>query len=154
MRSTLAAALVAGLLLALTPAATGAAGSLPLGRYKGQTSDGHVFQFTVERSTKASNPRKITHFYLVYDIADCRSGPIRQPFFASVYYGATAGRRGKFSRDINTAATTANKVQLSLTGAFRSGGASASGSFRVGVVGRCALGADSTKLTFKVKRTT
>jgi len=46
----------------LTPSATGAAGSLPLGRYEGQTSDGSVFQFTVERSKKANNPRKITHF--------------------------------------------------------------------------------------------
>jgi hypothetical protein len=142
----LRAVLAAALLLALAPAATDAAPTLPLGRYTGQTGDGHVFQFTVQRSAKANHPRKITHFYLVYDIANCRSGPIRQPFFTSVYYGATATKRGTFAR------TLGGERQLQLTGRFRSGGASASGSFKVGIAGKCPITAATPKLTFKVKR--
>lgn len=94
------------------------------------------------------------HFYLVYDIAGCRSGPIRQPFFASVYYGKTASRRGRFSRDIGLHSPGAGKTgerQMSLTGRFTSAGR-ASGSFRVGVIGRCPLDPSATPLTFKVKR--
>ena len=83
MRSAVCAALVTVLVLA--PSAAGVASLPQVGRYKGQTGDGHVFQFSVERSHKANSPRKITHIWLVYDIADCRSGPIRQPFFASVF---------------------------------------------------------------------
>ena len=142
----LRAALAAALLLVLLPAATDAAAPLPLGRYTGQTSDGHVLQFTVERSAKADHPRKITHFYVVYDIANCRSGPIRQPFFAGVLYGADAAKRGTFSR------TLGGERQLRLTGRFRSGGASASGSFRVGIAGTCPITAATKKLTFRVTR--
>jgi hypothetical protein len=31
-----------------------------------------VLQFTVEPNRNPTAPRKITHFYLVYDIAGCR----------------------------------------------------------------------------------
>ena len=154
MRSTLAVALVAVLLLALTPALTSAGTALPLGRYTGQTGDGHVFQFTVVRNKNPAYPRRITHFYLVYDIAGCRSGPIRQPSFASVYYGNTANRRGTFARDLghhSQGPGTTGEVQLSLTGRFTSA-TKASGSFRVGVFGKCPLDASSPVLTFKVKR--
>jgi hypothetical protein len=155
MRSTVCAGLAAALLLSLTPGITGAAAPLPLGRYTGTTSDGHVFQFTVARSAKPTSPRKITHFWVVYDIAGCRSGPIRQPFFASVYYGKTKSRRGTFSRDIPRHGPSAGKtgdVQLSLSGRFTSP-SRASGTFRVGVIGRCPLNAGSPALTFHVKRT-
>jgi hypothetical protein len=142
----LRACLAAALLLALAPTATDAAAPLPLGRYTGQTGDGHVFQFTVERSAKANRPRKITHFYLVYDIAGCRSGPIRQPYLTTVYYGATASKRGTFAR------TLGGERQLQLTGRFRSGGAGASGSFKVGIAGRCPITAATEALTFRVTR--
>ena len=99
MRLALCAALVASLTPALTSAAAGAASLPQIGRYKGQTGDGHVFQFSVERTHKANAPRKITHFWLVYDIADCRSGPVRQPFFASVFK-TPASPHGAFSRTI------------------------------------------------------
>jgi len=154
MRSTLAVALVAMLMLALTPAPTSAGTALPLGRYTGQTSDGHVFQFTVVRNKNPAYPRRITHFYLVYDIAGCRSGPIRQPSFASVYYGNTANRRGTFARDLghhSQAPGKTGEVQLSLTGRFTSA-TTAGGSFRVGVLGKCPLDPSSAALTFKVKR--
>jgi hypothetical protein len=94
MHSAVCAALAASLALALTSVASGAASLPQIGRYKGQTGDGHVFQFSVERSHKANSPRKITDLWLVYDIADCRSGPVRQPFLASVFQdpGVTARR--------------------------------------------------------------
>jgi hypothetical protein len=153
MRCVLCTVVATSLLLALTPAVTGAAAPLPLGRYTGTTGDGHVFQFTVERSAKPLSPRKITHFWLVYDIAGCRSGPIRQPFFASVYYGKTASRRGSFSREIPRAPgpPKTGQVQLSLSGKFTSP-SRASGTFRVGVVGRCPLDQNGPTLTFSVKR--
>lgn len=150
-RAVLAAALVVP---AALPAAVGAAGgSLPRpGRYTGQTGDGHVFQFTVEPSRKPGHPRKITHFYLVYDIAGCRSGPVRQRFFASVPSGPPASRRGTFSRDVNTSATArAGLAQLSLTGRFTSP-TRASGSFRVGVAGKCPIDDTTTSLTFHARR--
>ena len=66
--------LAALLLLAVGSGGAGAASpKLPLGRYIGQTSDGHVFQFTVVRNANPTYPRRITHFYLVYDLAGCRS---------------------------------------------------------------------------------
>ena len=61
MRSALCAALVASLTLALTAAAGGAASLPQIGRYKGQTGDGHVFQFNVEASYKA-NSSEDPHF--------------------------------------------------------------------------------------------
>ncbi len=154
MRSALAAALVTLLVLALTPGLTSAGTPLPLGRYTGQTSDGHVFQFTVVRNKNPAYPRRITHFYLVYDIAGCRSGPIRQPSFASVYYGKTASRRGTFARELGHHSQGPGKtgeVQLDLTGRFTSA-TTAAGSFRVGVLGTCPLDATAPTLTFKVKR--
>jgi hypothetical protein len=153
MRLPVCTVLAASLLLGLTPAVTGAGAPLPLGRYTGTTGDGHVFQFTVERSAKPLSPRKITHFYLVYDIAGCRSGPVRQPFFASVYYGKTTSRRGSFSRVIPRAPgpPKAGQVQLSLAGRFTSP-SRASGTFRVGVVGRCPLDPNGPALSFHVKR--
>jgi len=150
MRSLSCAALVASLLLALTPAALGAATQLPLGRYGGTTSDGHVIEFTVERSAKPGFPRKITHFHVVYDIAGCRSGPVRQPFFASIDYGKVASRRGKFARDVGHTGKT-GEVRLSLTGRFTSA-SRAAGSFHVGVVGRCPIDPSKPALTFTVKR--
>ena len=149
--SAITAATAATLLLAATPAALGAAGPLPqTGRYNGTTSDGHVIEFTVERSAKRGFPRKITHFHVVYDIAGCRSGPVRQPFFASVAFGKAASKRGTFARDVGHTGK-ANEVQLRLTGKFTSP-TRASGSFRVGVVGRCPIDASSPPLTFTVKR--
>src|SRR5689334_24691466 len=125
-------------------APAGAAGSIPQpGRYTGQTGDGHVFQFTVERSQKAASHRKVTHFYMVYDIAGCRSGPIRQTFFSLV------SGSGRVSRVVNGSAQP-NKAQLSLTGRFTSA-TRASGTFRVGVAGKCSLGASSPKLSFSVR---
>src|SRR3954466_8588454 len=99
MRSALCAALVASLALALTPAAGGATSLPQIGRYKGQTGDGHVFQFSVERSQKANSPRKITHIWLVYDSPASPPGPARQPFFASVFK-TPASPHGAFSRTI------------------------------------------------------
>ena len=148
MRSALAAALVA--LLALAPPAAVAASLPQVGRYTGQTGDGHVFQFNVEPSHKANSPRKITHFWLVYDIADCRSGPIRQPFFASVFKTA-ASPHGAFARRIPKTGGQPNQVQLRLKGKFTSA-AKASGSFRVGVVGKCPITASTQALSFTAKR--
>ena len=140
MLRTSGLAAVASALLALAPG--GAAGSIPSpGRYTGATGDGHVFEFTVERSRKAASHRKVTHFYLVYDIAGCRSGPIRSVFFSLV------SRSGRFSRVL----TASNKAQLSLTGRFTSP-TRASGSFRVGVAGKCPLSSTSPRLSFHVKR--
>jgi hypothetical protein len=149
VRSTLCAALVLSLALALTPAA-GAASLPQIGRYKGQTGDGHVFQFSVERSHKANSPRKITHFWLVYDIADCRSGPVRQPFFASVFK-TPASPHGAFSRTIPKTGGQANQVQLRLKGRFTST-TKASGSFRVGVIGKCPITASTQALSFTATR--
>jgi hypothetical protein len=151
MRPALCAVLVSALLLALTPTAIGAGPALPQGRYTGQTGDGHVFQFTVERSRKPGFPRKITHFWMVYDIAGCRSGPVRQPFLASVHYGAAPSKRGTFSRLVGHS-NAPNTVRLSLKGRFSTSAASASGSFKVGVVGRCPITADTPSLTFHVTR--
>jgi hypothetical protein len=149
MRSTLCAALVASLALAVTPAA-GVAASLPqIGRYKGQTGDGHVFQFNVERSQKPNSPRKITHIWLVYDIANCRSGPIRQPFFASVFK-TPASPHGAFARTIPKTDGHANQVQLRLKGRFTST-TKATGSFRVGVIGKCPITASTQALSFTAK---
>ena len=151
MRPALVAAPLAALALALTPAA-GVAASLPqIGRYKGQTGDGHVFQFNVERSRKASSPRKITHFWLVYDIGGCRSGPVRQPFFASVFQ-TPASPHGAFSRTIPATGGQANQVQLRLNGRFTST-TRASGSFRVGVIGKCPITASTSALSFTATRT-
>jgi hypothetical protein len=133
------------LLLALAPAALPATAALPgTGRFKGTTSDGHVIEFTVERSAKAGFPRKITHFHVVYDIAGCRSGPVRQVFFASVSAG------GSFARDVGHK-NTANEVQLRLKGKFTSA-TRAAGSFRVGVVGHCPITGSTKALSFKVTR--
>ena len=137
--------------LLLLPAPAGAAGSVPsTGRNRGTTADGHVIEFTVERSAKPGFPRKLTHFHVVYDIAGCRSGPVRQPFFASVAFGKTPSKRGTFARDVGHS-NKPNEVQLRLTGKFTSP-TRASGSFRVGVVGRCPIGPSSATLTFTVKR--
>ena len=150
VRSALCVALVASLALALTPAVGGAASLPQIGRYKGQTGDGHVFQFNVERSQKPNSPRKITHFWLVYDIADCRSGPVRQPFFASVFK-TPASPHGAFSRTIPIPDGQPNKVQLRLKGRFTST-TKASGSFRVGVVGKCPITASTPALSFTATR--
>ena len=143
-----ATAAVAGALVLLAVPA-GAAGAIPAtGRYAGTTGDGHVIEFTVERSAKPGFARKITHFHVVYDIAGCRSGPVRQAFFASV---RTAGpNRGRFARNVGQSGA-ANTVQLRLTGRFTSP-SRASGSFRVGVAGRCPIGASTQPLTFSVRR--
>jgi hypothetical protein len=144
-RATAAAA--GALLLVAAPA--GAAGAIPAtGRYAGTTGDGHVIEFTVERSAKPGFARKITHFHVVYDIAGCRSGPVRQALLASV---RTRGAdRGRFTRTVG-ASTAANTVQLRLSGRFTSP-SRASGSFRVGVAGRCPIGAATRPLTFTVRR--
>ncbi|MGZ6671263.1 MAG: hypothetical protein ACXVFM_02815, partial [Solirubrobacteraceae bacterium] len=110
----------------------------------------HVFQFSVERSQKANSPRKITHIWLVYDIADCRSGPVRQPFFASVFK-TPASPHGAFSRTIPKTDGQANQVQLRLKGRFTST-TKASGSFRVGVVGKCPITASTQALSFTATR--
>jgi hypothetical protein len=151
MRSALRPALLASLALALIPAAASAASFPQLGRYKGQTGDGHVFQFTVERSQKANSPRKITHFWLVYDIANCRSGPVRQPFFASVFK-TPASPHGAFSREIPKSGGQANQVQLRLKGKFTST-TKATGTFRVGVIGKCPITASTQALSFTATRT-
>ena len=153
MRRALLALSVVAICGAAAPVAGGAAASLPLGRYAGETGDGHVFELTVERSRRPHHPRKVTHFWLVYDIAGCRSGPIRQPFFASVYYGPVASRRGMFARDIALGAATPGRPQLSLKGRFSPGGTVVSGTFRVGVSGRCPIGPGTPSLTFKARRT-
>lgn len=145
-----AAAMTAGLLLLPGPA--GGAGSAPqTGRYRGATGDGHLIEFTVERSAKPGFARKITHFHLVYDIAGCRSGPVRQAFFASVRTAGPAPDRGRFTRTVGGSAAAANMVQLRLSGRFTTS-ARASGSFRVGVAGRCPIGAATQPLTFTVRR--
>ena len=138
-------------LLLLAAPAPGIAGSIPAtGRYRGTTGDGHVIEFTVAGSAKPGFARKITHFHVVYDIADCRSGPVRQPFFASVRTGGSASSRGTFSRTVGHTGK-ANEVQLRLTGRFTST-TRASGSFRVGVVGRCPLSPSGPALSFSVRR--
>ena len=143
-----ATAAVAGALVLLAVPA-GAAGAIPAtGRYAGTTGDGHVIEFTVERSAKPGFARKITHFHVVYDIAGCRSGPVRQAFFASVRTRGTD--RGRFARTVGRS-TAANTVQLRLSGRFTSP-SRASGSFRVGVAGRCPIGAATQPLTFSVRR--
>jgi hypothetical protein len=148
MRSAVCAALVAA--LAVAPSAAVAASLPQTGRYKGQTGDGHVFQFSVERSHKAGSPRKITHLWLVYDIGGCRSGPVRQPFFASVF-NTQASPHGAFSRTIPKTDGHANQVQLRLKGKFTSA-TKASGSFRVGVIGKCPITASTQTLSFTAKR--
>ena len=106
-------------LVLLAPADVGLAGSTPAtGRYRGTTGDGHVIEFTVARSAKPGFARKITHFHVVYDIAGCRSGPVRQVFFASVRTGGLSSSRGTFSRTVGQTGK-ANEVQLRLTGRFR-----------------------------------
>ena len=54
----------------LSPALAGAGSTLPLGRYVGETSDGHVLQFSVEPTKNATYPRKITHFYIYRSFHD------------------------------------------------------------------------------------
>src|SRR3954471_23103804 len=100
MRRLAALAIAIAIAVAVTApsgvtAATAAGATLPLGRYKGTTGDGHVIEFTVARRRRPSalRPRKITHFHVVYDIAGCWSGPIRQASFTTVT------RRGRFARD-------------------------------------------------------
>jgi hypothetical protein len=147
---TLAPALVAAALLTLAaPVTAGAAVPTP-GRYSGATGDGHLIEFTVERSAKPRFARKITHFHVVYDIAGCRSGPVRQVFFASVRTSGSPSERGRFSRLVGHTAAT-NAVQLRLSGRFTSP-TRASGSFRVGVVGRCPLDPNAPALSFTVRR--
>jgi hypothetical protein len=136
--------------LLLAPAGAGAASIPSPGRYKGTTGDGHVFQFTVARSAKPGFARKITHFWLVYDIANCRSGPVRQPFFTSVRTTGPVSGRGKFSRFVGQRARP-NEVQLRLTGRFTST-TRATGSFRVGVVGRCPIDTAGQTLSFTARR--
>jgi hypothetical protein len=138
------------LALLLVAAQAGAAAVPSTGRFRGTTGDGHVIEFTVERSAKAGFARKITRFHVVYDIAGCRSGPVRQPFFASVRTGGPTARRGMFSRVVGRSATT-NQLQLRLTGRFTSP-TRASGSFRVGVVGRCPIEANAPPLSFTARR--
>jgi hypothetical protein len=137
--------------LLLGPADIGIASSIPAtGRYRGATGDGHVIEFTVARSAKPGFARKITHFHVVYDIAACRSGPVRQAFFASVRTGGSAASRGSFSRTVGHTGK-ANEVQLRLTGRFTTT-TRASGSFRVGVAGRCPLNPNGPALSFSVRR--
>ena len=138
-------------LLLVAPPGVGIAGSIPAtGRYRGTTGDGHVIEFTIARSAKPGFARKITHFHVVYDIAGCRSGPVRQAFFASVRTGGSASSRGSFSRTVGHTGT-ANAVQLRLTGRFTTA-TRASGSFRVGVAGRCPLNPAAPALSFSVRR--
>ncbi|MEA2381588.1 MAG: hypothetical protein QOH72_1559 [Solirubrobacteraceae bacterium] len=137
--------------LLIAPAGVGIAGSTPAtGRYRGTTGDGHVIEFTVARSAKPGFARKITHFHVVYDIAGCRSGPVRQAFFASVRTGGSASSRGSFSRTVGHTGK-ANEVQLRLTGRFTTA-TRASGGFRVGVAGRCPLNPTAPALRFSVRR--
>jgi hypothetical protein len=136
--------------LLLMPTEAGAASIPSPGRFTGTTGDGHVFQFTVERSARPGFARKITHLWLVYDIANCRSGPVRQPFLTSVRTTGPVSARGRFSRFIGRRARP-NEVQVRLTGRFTSP-TRATGSFRVGVVGRCPLGPSSPTLTFTARR--
>jgi hypothetical protein len=146
-----ATAAAVALALLLIPADVGFAGSVPsTGRYRGTTGDGHVIEFTVARSAKPGFARKITHFHVVYDIAGCRSGPVRQVFFASVRTGGSAASRGSFSRTVGHTGT-ANDVQLRLSGRFTSA-TRASGSFRVGVAGRCPLNPNGPALSFTVRK--
>jgi hypothetical protein len=144
-----AIALGAALLGLTAPAA--AAGAVPsTGRYRGTTGDGHLIEFTVERSAKPGFARKITHFHVVYDIAGCRSGPVRQVFFASVRTRGPSSARGRFARMVGRTAAP-NQVQLRLSGRFTSP-TRASGRFRVGVVGRCPLNPNGPALSFTVRR--
>jgi hypothetical protein len=146
----LALAVVAAAALALMAPAT-VAGAVPsTGRYRGATGDGHLIEFTVERSAKPGFARKITHFHVVYDIAGCRSGPVRQVFFASVRTSGSASSRGRFSRTVGRTAAP-NQVQLRLSGRFTSP-TRASGSFRVGVAGGCPLDPNGPALSFTVRR--
>jgi hypothetical protein len=142
--------LAAVVALLLAPAGAGAASIPSPGRYRGTTGDGHVFQFTVEPSAKSGFARKITHFYLVYDIANCRSGPVRQPFFTSVRTTGPVSGRGRFSRFVGQRGRP-NEVQVRLTGRFTST-TRATGSFRVGVVGRCPLDPNGPALSFTARR--
>jgi hypothetical protein len=140
-------------LVLLAAADVAVAGSIPAtGGYRGTTGDGHVIEFTVARSAKSGFARKITHFHVVYDIAGCRSGPVRQAFFASVRTGGPSASRGTFSRTVGHTGT-ANEVQLRLTGHFTST-TRAAGSFRVGVAGRCPLNPNAAALSFTVRRRT
>jgi hypothetical protein len=146
---TLAVALCAALLVLVAP--TAAVGAVPsTGRYRGATGDGHLIEFTVERSRKPGFARKITHFHVVYDIAGCRSGPVRQVFFASVRTGGPPSARGRFARTVGQTAA-ANRVQLRLSGRFTTP-TRASGRLRVGVVGRCPLDPSGPALSFTVRR--
>jgi hypothetical protein len=140
---------VAAALFALSAAVSSAGGSLPLGRYSGATGDGHVFQLTVARRASQSFPRKVTHLYLVYDIS-CRSGPVRAVFFSKIYYGPTRSRRGTFSGTVNHV-TSSGTVRLELQGRFTSA-TKVSGSFRVGVVGKCPIDPSQPALSFHAKR--
>ena len=90
-------------------------------------------------------------FWLVYDIANCRSGPIRQPFFASIFK-TPASPHGAFSRTIPKSGGQANQVQLRLKGRFTST-TKASGTFRVGVIGKCPITASTQALSFTATRT-
>ena len=151
LRSTARADRLAALVALLLAPAGAAAASIPSpGRYRGTTGDGHVFQFTVERSAQPRVARKITHFYLVYDIANCRSGPVRQPFFTSVRTTGPVTGRGKFSRFVGQRGRP-NEVQVRLTGRFTSP-TRATGSFRVGVVGRCPIDTAGQTLSFTARR--
>lgn len=150
LRPSARAVLAGAAALLLLPAPIAAAAVPSTGRYRGTTGDGHVIEFTVERSAKPGFARKITHFHVVYDIAGCRSGPVRQPFFASVRTSGSASSRGTFSRTVGQAAT-AGRPQLRLTGRFTTA-TRASGSFRVGVAGRCPLDPNGPALSFTVRR--
>ncbi len=146
--------LAGALLLALIAGAAPAGalpGELPLGKYAGQTSDGHVMRLTVARSARAGAPRKITHFYVVYDIATCRSGPIRRPFLVGVHYGASAAKRGTFVKTIGLGPGPKGRRQLSIRGRFTSA-ARATGTVRFGVSGRCPITAATPTLRFTVRR--
>ena len=142
LRSTARAVPLAALVALLLAPAGAAAASIPSpGRYRGTT---------VERSAKPGFARKITHFYLVYDIANCRSGPVRQPFFTSVRTTGPVTGRGRFSRFVGQRGRP-NEVQVRLTGRFTSP-TRATGSFRVGVVGRCPIDTAGQTLSFTARR--
>ena len=73
-----------------------------------------------------------------------------QVFVASVRTGGSSSSRGTFSRTVGHTGK-ANEVQLRLTGGFTST-TRASGSFRVGVAGRCPLNPNGPALSFSVRR--
>jgi hypothetical protein len=123
--------------------------SLPFGRYSGETGDGHVFELSVAARQSSSFPRKVTHLYLVYDIS-CRSGPVRAVFFSKIYYGPIARRRGTFSGTVKHVTSTGT-VQLILNGRFTSA-TRVSGSFRVGVAGKCPIDPTVSALGFHATR--